>query len=240
MATRFPLGSRALLLLLSGLLGCGGDLLLPDPPGGGENVVLSKVDGDNQVGVVGERLELPLVVQVMTARGLPATGREVQFVFTDAAGAVTPALAITNDQGQAIANWELGPEPGAQTVAAQLVVGDSGAQTQEFTAEARPAAPDTLSAQSPTSQPGRRGQLVGTQPVVRVVDRFGNPVPEVPVAWQVNVGEGSVSEAITRTNADGTSTVEWTLGNRVGVQRLTASVGPISGSPMSFTATVLF
>jgi hypothetical protein len=49
-----------------------------------------------------------------------------------------------------------------------------------------------------------------------------------------------VSEAITRTKDDGTTTVEWTLGNRVGIQRLTATVGPITGSPVSFTATVLF
>lgn len=241
MATRFPLASRALVLIFSGALGCaGGDLLLPDPPGGGENVVLSKVDGDNQEGVVGEPLQLPLVVQVMTERGLAANGAEVEFVFTDAAGVVTPAQAVTNTEGQAFANWVLGNEPGPQTVVAQLVVGDAEPQTEEFTAEARPAAPDTLSAKSSTSQPGRRGQMVGTQPVIQVVDRFGNPVPEVPVAWQVTTGEGRVSEAITLTNDAGTATVDWTLGNRVGVQRLTATVGPITGSPLSFTATVLF
>ena len=228
------------MLILSGALACGGDLLLPDPPGGSDNVVLSKVDGDNQVGVVGEALEQPLVVQVMTVRQLPAIGKEVEFAFTSTAGAVTPAKAITNSEGKATASWVLGPEPGPQTVVAQLAVGDSAPQTQEFTAEAKPAAPDTVSAKSPTSQPGRRGHKVGTQPVVQVVDRFGNPVPDVPVAWQVITGEGKVSEAITRTQADGTTTVEWTLGNRVGVQRLTAAVGPINGSPVTFTATVLF
>ncbi len=240
MATRFPLASRALVLILSGVFACGSDLLLPDPPGGGENVELSKVRGDKQVGVVGEQLQQPLVVQVMTARGLPANGLAVEFVFTDAAGVVTPAQAVTNTEGQAFANWELGNEPGPQSVAARLVVGDAEPQIEEFTAEARPAAPDTLSAKSPTSQPGRRGKKVGTQPVIQVVDRFGNPVPEVPVAWQVTIGEGRVSEAITLTNEAGTATVDWTLGNRVGVQRLTATVGPITGSPLSFTATVLF
>lgn len=242
MATRFPHVSRAFLFILAGTIGCGGgDLLLPDPPGGGENVELSKVDGDKQVGVVGERLELPLVVRVMTSRGLPASSREVDFVFTDAAGVVTPAHAVTNSEGEASANWELGPAPGPQSVVAQLVVGeDVEPQIQEFTAEAKPAAPDTLRAMSPTSQPGRRGNKVAAQPVVQVVDRFGNPVPEIAVAWQVNSGEGRVSEAITRTNGDGISTVDWTLGHRVGVHRLTASVGPVTGSPVSFTATVLF
>jgi hypothetical protein len=240
MATRFPLASGALVLILSGALACGGDLLLPDPPGGGENVELSKVDGDQQVGVVGERLQQPLVVKVMTARELPATGREVEFVFTSGAGEVTPARAITNSEGQATANWVLGPEPGPQTVTAQLVIGDAEPQTEAFTAEARPAAPDTVSAKSPTSQPGRVGHKVNSPPVVQVVDRFGNAVSDIPVAWQVVTGQGEVSEALTRTSSDGTTTVEWTLGSRVGIQRLTATVGPITGSPVSFTATVLF
>lgn len=244
MATRFSLASRVLVLVLSGVLGCGSDLLLPDPPGGGD-VVLSKVDGDNQEGVVGEPLPQPLVVQVMTGRGLAATGREVEFVFTDAAGVVTPSRAITNSLGEATGSWVLGSETGPQTVVAQLVVADTlDLQTEEFTAQAGPGAPATVTTNSPTSQPGRRGREIphDTQPVIQVVDRFGNPVPEVSVAWQVVAGEGDVSEAITLTDNTGTATVKWTLGSRVGLQRLTASVGPgpVTGSPATFTATVLF
>ena len=240
MATRFPRASRSFLLLLSGALACGGDLLLPDP-GAGE-IVLSKVDGDNQVGVVGEPLQDPLIVKVMTGQQ-PATGQEVAFVFTDAAGVVTPSQAVTNSLGEARATWRLGSETGPQTVVAQLVVADTvEPQVAEFTAQAGPGSPDTLIAKSPTSQPGRRNEEVGTQPVVQVVDRFGNPVPEVSIAWQVSTGGGEVSEALTPTDATGTATVKWTLGSGRGVQRLTAAVGtgPVTGSPMTFTATVLF
>jgi hypothetical protein len=53
-------------------------------------------------------------------------------------------------------------------------------------------------------------------------------------------GKGSVSESITQSGADGTTTVTWTLGERVGVQKLTAAIGPVHGSPVAFTATVLF
>ena len=38
--------------------------------------------------------------------------------------------------------------------------------------------------------------------MVQVVDRFGNPVPEVSVAWQVITGGGEVSEALTPTDDD--------------------------------------
>lgn len=229
------------MLILAGVLGCGSDLTLPNTPD--ETLVLSKFGGDNQNGVVGEPLAQPLIVEVKTGLGRAALEREVEFVFTDAAGVVTPSRAITNSVGQAIATWRLGSATGPQTVVARLVVADTlDRQTQEFTAQAAPGAPDQLSAMTPTSQPGRRRQEVATQPVIEVVDRFGNPVPQVSVAWQVVSGEGEVSEAITLTDSAGTATVKWTLGGRVGLQRLTAAVGPgpVTGSPVTFTATVLF
>jgi hypothetical protein len=73
-----------------------------------------------------------------------------------------------------------------------------------------------------------------------VVDRFGNPVEGVPVAWQVTAGQGTVSEPISTTKADGTATVGWTLGNRIGVHKLTAAIGTVYGSPVTFTANVFF
>ncbi len=229
-----------LAFLLAGALGCGSDLTLPDAPAGSESLVLSKVDGDPQVGTVGEALEHPLVVQVLTDREEPAVGRKVAFEAgtESAAGQVTPDTAITNDAGMAIARWVLGTAPGAHVVIAKLV--DVEGQIQEFRADARAGAPDTLSAETPLTQPGRRQHAVGTPPAVRVVDRYGNPVEGVPVAWQVTAGEGEVSEPISSTDAEGNATVEWTLGNRVGVQKLTAAIGSVTGSPVTFTARVLF
>jgi hypothetical protein len=74
-----------------------------------------------------------------------------------------------------------------------------------------------------------------------VVDRYGNPVPNASVAWQVTAGQGEVGGSpITPTDADGKASVAWTLGDRIGVQKLTATIGSVTGSPISFTATVLF
>lgn len=246
MATTTPLPSRGfLVVVLAGALGCGGDLVLPDPPAGDQTVELSKYDGDTQEGIVGEQLPEPVVVQVLTSGEQPAIGRRVAFVITSPAGEVSPDTAITNSQGLATAFWVLGTVPGDYGIQARLVSGEDSLQTEDFTAAAGPAAPDTLSPLSPISQPGRRGQPATTAPLVRVVDRFGNPVPEVPVAWQVIAGEGQVSEAITRTTSDGTTAVQWTLGDRIGVQKLTATIEEdtieqATGSPTLFTATVLF
>lgn len=230
---------------MSGAAACGSDLLLPEPPGGGNNVALSKVNGDGQTGTVGEPLPDPLVVEVRTSRDEPAPGRKVTFEFTTEAGVVTPDTAVTNDAGRAMGRWELGILPGNHTVRARMADVEGESQVAEFTARAKAASPDTLRAQSSVSQPGRRGAQVGTPPVVRVVDRYGNPVADVPVAWTVQTGQGSVSEPITQTGADGTTTVTWTLGSRVGLHKLTAAVGtgaakPVTGSPVTFTVTVLF
>ena len=227
---------------MAGALGCGSDLLLPDPPGGGENVALTKVDGDEQTGTVGEPLPTPLVVQVLTAREQPASGRKVTFELTSdpAAGEVSPDTAVTNDAGQATARWVLGTSPGSHVVVAHLVGGEADNQVAEFRAAAKAAAPDTLQPGSALAQAGQRNRDVGTAPVVRVVDRFGNPVQDVQVVWQVTSGGGQVEEPITATDADGNASAHWTLGNRLGLHRLTDAIGDVSGSPITFTATVLF
>jgi hypothetical protein len=53
-------------------------------------------------------------------------------------------------------------------------------------------------------------------------------------------GDGELSAKTTVTGADGTTSVIWTLGNRVGVEQCTAKVDGAEGSPVRFVATVLF
>jgi Big-like domain-containing protein len=227
---------------MAGALGCGSDLVLPDPPGGGDNVALIMVDGDGQTGTVGEALEAPLIVRVQTTHEQPASGRKVAFLLSSdpAAGQVSPDTAVTNADGEATARWVLGTAPGSHVVVAQLVGGEAENQVAEFHAAAEAAAPDTLRAASTLSQSGGRRREVNTPPAVHVVDRFGNPVEGASVAWQVTAGEGRVAEPITPTDADGNASASWTLGNRLGVHRLSATIGNVSGSPVNFSATVLF
>jgi len=49
-----------------------------------------------------------------------------------------------------------------------------------------------------------------------------------------------VSSEHVATAADGTSSVSWTLGSGFGVQQVTAEVHGAHGSPVTFTAAVLF
>ncbi len=228
-------------ILIAGASACStGELLLPEPEGGGENVALSKFDGDHQVGTVGETLPEPLIVSVRTASGRPAEEREVEFVTVAGDVEVARDTAITDGQGNATVHCVLGTVPGEYVIRASLIDLEGESQVQEFIARARPGPPHTLSATSPVTQPGRRARPAPISPVVNVVDRFGNAVPEALVAWQVTAGEGEVSETLTRTIQDGSATVDWTLGNRTGVHKLTAAVEQPTVSPLTFTVTVLF
>ena len=230
---------RALVVLSMGALGCGSDLVLPASPGEAvQNVALTKVDGDEQTGPVGGTLN-PLVVRVVDQEQRPVIGLEVAFEISNpAAGMVSPTTATTNSAGEAVAHWTLGTVPGPYTVLARLVAAEGDDKIAEFRAAAEPAEPDTLSPAVPLAQPGHREQPVATPPAVRVVDRFGNPVPNIPVAWQVIAGEGRVTAAFSSTDAQGVATIEWILGSRIGVHKLTAAIESATQPAITFTAHV--
>lgn len=231
------------MFLLAGGLGCGGEIVLPDPTPGEGSVALTKIGGDAQIGTVGEQLPGPLVVQVFTESRDPAPGHQVAFVLRDpAAGTVSPDTAETDDQGRARAQWVLGTTIGAKVVVAHLVGDTTQAQIAEFTATAKAGAPTSLSptSESAQAQPGLRRQPVSTPPSVQVTDHYGNPVEGVEVSWRVTAGEGEVPAPTTLTDAAGKASTQWTLGNRIGVHKLTAAVGDVSVAPVTFTANVLF
>jgi hypothetical protein len=218
---------------------CGGDLVLPDPSGAG--LTLSNARGDHQTGQVGEALPEPVVVRVVTEAGQPVAGREVAFLLPDGeSGEVNPDTAVTNTSGEALTRWVLGSEPGEHALDARLVTDLVEPPTTRFQASAVAAGPDTVRALTALFQPGRRGETLAEPLTVAVVDRYGNPVSGFAVTWEVTAGEGQVSAAETATDASGTASVTWTLGGRIGVQKVTATVPGATGSPVTFSATVLF
>ena len=237
---RFALISPAAALAL-GLAGCGGDLSLPGPTPGG--VSLAVLQGDGQTGTVGQPLPSPVVVVVRTGEGVPMPDRLVVFVdsATDATDAFDPDTVVTNAQGQALTHWVLGTTPGPYAAVASVIPQSDTIVPASISASAVAGAPDSVRAAGPTIQTGHRGQPVDEPLVVAVVDRFGNPVAGVEVKWKVESGNGSLSPSEgTVTDADGHSSVAWTLGTRIGVQQATADVEDVIGSPVTFSATVPF
>ena len=226
--------------LVIAAVACGGDLVLPGGPA--ESLALSIIMGNDQTGAVGERLPEPLIVRLETDAGLPVAGRAVAFVpaVGDVETQLEPDTAVTNSRGEALARWTLGTQPGEYAVEARVITAEGGAPVATFAASAVPGEPDTLRAVSPLSQPGRREETLPDPLVVIVVDRFGNPVSGVEVRWEVESGRGEVSEDESLTGPGGTTAVFWTLGDKPGVQQVAAKVSGLIGSPVIFTAVVLF
>ena len=221
------------------LLGCSADLTLPGSTAPG--LAVAVLQGDRQVGTVGEKLPEPVIVVVKTESGQAMPGRLVAFVAAQGAGAgFDPDTALTDSQGQAQTRWELGTAVGVYTAEARLVPDGESALPTTLQATADPGAPDTVRAIGPTIQSGSRGETLPEPLAVLAVDRFGNPVAGVEVKWDASSGNGDLSAETTLTGSDGTTSVIWTLGGRVGVQRATAKVDRANGSPVTFSATVLF
>ncbi len=226
--------------LALGLAGCGDDLTLPTRPLAG--LTMSVFLGDGQSGTVGETLPAQIVVVVRDGSGAPSPGQPVAFIQdAGASGGFIPDTVLTNDQGQAASQWKLGTTPGPYSAVARVVAPeDSSPPAVTLTAAAQVASPDSVRAISASTQLGHRNEPAAEPPVVVVVDRFGNPVPNAQVQWSADDGNGELSAEQTTTGADGTTGVEWTLGNRVGVQRITATVAGASEPTATFAAGVPF
>lgn len=231
-----------LVLAAAGAVACGDNLLLPPLSGGGGgggtgggSVTLAAVAGDGQQGTVGQPLADSLVVRVLGAGGAPLARRRVAFVVSSSAGVLAPDTTETDAEGRASARWVLGTTAGSQTAVARVV--DTTAAPASFAAEALPAAASAMAAAGGDNQHGDEGSTLANPLVVRVTDRFGNPVAGVDVSWRVTRGGGSVSDAHSTTGADGRASVSWTLGDS-GRQQATATDSRLSGSPVQFDASI--
>jgi adhesin/invasin len=98
--------------------------------------------------------------------------------------------------------------------------------------------PAKVSAISGDQQTGTILAPVADSLVVRVVDRFNNPVPGVAVSWSAQ-GGGDVSPASVVTGTDGRAATERTLGEQVGNYGTTAVATPLPESVVTFTTTAV-
>lgn len=98
------------------------------------------------------------------------------------------------------------------------------------------AAPAAISVRGGDKQTGTVGAALTTPLSVLVTAADGKPVSNATVSWDVAPGSGSASSIATRTDANGTTQVTWTLGANAGTARLTAQVGGVNPAPFTATA----
>src|SRR5690606_37456768 len=119
----------------------------------------------------------PIRVRVLDSGGKPVSGQPVS--WTAGPGAeITPASPTTDSNGRVTATWTLGPAAGAQKATA-----NAASFSVEIEATAVAAEPDEITRLAGHAQSAPVGSVLPDSLSVRVVDRFGNPVPDVTVSW---------------------------------------------------------
>lgn len=225
-------------LAVAAVLGsCSGDS--PTGPTFGPPAALLIEGGQDQAAVVGSELPTALTARVVDANGRPVRGQAVNFRVVAGGGSVFAGVAITSDSGIARERWTLGTSSADSQRVEARAVNEAGSAIvfAVFRATARPDVPASIIKVAGDTQTVVVGTAATDSLTVRVLDRFGNPVPQTTVRWAVESGGGAVSADSSVTDAQGLAKTRWTVGQQVSAsQRVTASVGSLAAQ--TFQATV--
>lgn len=196
----------------------------------------SSASGDNQSATVGTALTSSLRVTV-TLSGAPQQGTTVTWATTAGNGSVSPASSLTDADGVATTAWTLGLTSGAQHATASLAGATGSPVTFAATAAAGAASQEASSGGD--NQTNTPNSALASPLQVRVTDQFGNGVSGVSVAWQVTTGTATVQPATSTTDASGVAQTAVTLGGTLGGIAITATSPGLTGSPVTFHATIV-
>jgi adhesin/invasin len=196
--------------------------------------------GEGQSAVNGTLLPAPLQVKIVDAGNQPVSDLTVTFAVATGAGSIVGETTdVTGPDGVAEVRWMLGPKPGANTLTATCA-GIASPQSLTFHATGTAGQPYAIAVKDGNNQTAVAGSILPTRPSVVVTDAGGNACPGVSVTFAVISGSGSIPGGIATVTTDGTGVATiggWKLGPTVGTNKMTATSGTLSGSPVQFTAT---
>ena len=183
----------------------------PTGPSADQDPQLVVVSGNAQTGVVGQMLPAALTVRVGTTTN-PGVGVLVNFVVASGGGSVWAGSALTDSRGIAREWWTLGPRTDSLQVVEVRTVLANGVRRVHGVFTATPVAdvPASIVRVVPRAV---TAELLPVDPRagLRVFDRFGNPVPNYLVQFNVVRGGGTASDTV-RTDATGLALATWTPG----------------------------
>jgi WD40 repeat protein len=97
--------------------------------------------------------------------------------------------------------------------------------------------PTTITATSTDTLRGAVATQLAAPVTVTVKNKAGDPIDSAIVTFAVGSGGGTVGSASVRTDVNGQASTTWTLGNTVGVQSVTATVGTLPAVSFFAVAT---
>jgi hypothetical protein len=166
--------------------------------------------GDQQHGRVGQPLANRLEVVLLGPTSAPVPNALVKFQVIAGGGTISPATPQTsNAAGTAGVTFTLGHQTSARQIVAAFVRGRS--KPLLFEAIPEPGAPQKVESNKSTFHRLTVGATILNATFVRVLDQFGNPVPNLEVTYQkpdgITVAPGVGPDGAVfpdfRTNADG-------------------------------------
>lgn len=188
------------------------------PSANEQAAMLEIIAGNGQEGIVGRSLSEPLQVRVLNAQGKAVTGADVAWNVLEGNVRLGNDFSISRENGVASTTVLLGTKSGSVTISASIP--ESAADTIYFTLQALPDAPTKIVAKTGNQQIERPGASLPDPLIVEVQDQFGNPVPDVEVAWQTSAGTLSHVDSVT--NDQGQARAQLALPPMTGV--ITVSV----------------
>lgn len=166
--------------------------------------------------VAGDTVTVRLRAQDTFGNGVQAT--VVAFNVAAGGGDVVPPRVESDSTGLVVTRWRTGNKAGTSTL--QVRAFEAHDTTFQISIRTISGAPTTLQLVSGDGQRARTATVVRRPPVVRVTDRFGNPVPAVRVRFATTPADASVQPQELVTDDQGNATPRvWTLG-AVGDQEL--------------------
>lgn len=195
------------------------------------SAALVYLSGSNQTGRVRTTLPNPFTVLVFDAQGNPVQGTQVTFAIdslpTGSVGhALSTTVATTNTLGLASTTLTFGQKSGRYVVRAESP--GLANSPLRFLAHALPEAPTVVAVASGNNQAKSIREALDSALVVRVADPNDNPVPGIIVNFAITEApSGSIGHRLSSasgiTDERGLASTRLTLGDKLGVYRVTAT-----------------
>ncbi len=194
---------------------------------------LAATAGGTLEGVVGSLV--PLAVQANGAGGAPLADTAILFLVEEGNGVLEAEETRTDTDGLAEVNLRLPNRPGPVVVSASVMGADDLSTRFELTALI--GAPRRVTSIVGDRQRAAPGELLPEYVGVRVLDEFGNAVPEHDVQFRIIQGGGQIRPDVTQTDELGRAYARWTLGGAAGAQNAMALVVGAEDAFVTFEAT---
>jgi len=215
-----------------------------------EPSTLSLISASQVQGTVGAIVADSVKVRVVNSDNEAVAGQTVKFEIVAGNGSLLPGDSLiihkkTNSQGYAAVAWRLGTVAGEEQklkISAELFSRPLNGSPLYVTGTAHADVPNELAKIKGDAQQDVVNHVLPDSLIVRVLDQYQNPIPDIDVRFSVESGQGKVagSDAVTiATNSYGQAKVLWQLGQSAGQQRVRAVVVSNTDLYADFTAQAL-